>query len=342
MPRGSLARAAALADAAGAADADATCLASTGASGGRGARGRWWHTAFARRKKGGGSKPRMPDPDLTEAQKQAFMDPKKTEMMGGRDPQPLSEGRESRDERQEDKDLILAAKKGSKKNVMEMERERASQEKLTEPSVDQIAKAEKDEEEIERLREDHEHQVNQKLLDDLEKLKALERKNDKVRDKVHESDIWQYSANVLVKRAREAAILADNAVIEAWRQQQLARDYAHKAMEYEAATLRSLPVAEGDAAAAGRFDYKLTPEQYALYGPLKPMPGTELPVTPLVGGPGSDFVRLQEGLAKSYAPLLPDDLVVFSIAARISAGEALAPAGGGRARRARRASARFL
>merc|ERR1712194_799004 len=54
------------------------------------------------------------------------------------------------------------------------------------------------------------------------------------------SDLHKWVADVNMRRAKEAAIISDNALLEARKQQQAARYHSQQALLYEAAALRAL------------------------------------------------------------------------------------------------------
>ncbi|CAJ1388511.1 unnamed protein product [Effrenium voratum] len=99
------------------------------------------------------------------------------------------------------------------------------------------------------------------------------------------ADLYKYYTNKLARRARQAAILADNAVQEAWKQQQLARYWSRQALEDEVATMRALPAP------------KTNPEQetWQLHVP----PGWELPSTPLISTRDPRTVTLYSGATET-------------------------------------------
>lgn len=98
---------------------------------------------------------------------------------------------------------------------------------------------------------------------------------------VNVADLYKYYANRLARRARQAAILADNAVQEAWKQQQLARFWSRQALEDEAATMRLLPAPKGSAER----------DTWQLHVP----PGWELPPSPLVSTRDPRTVTIYSG-----------------------------------------------
>jgi len=110
------------------------------------------------------------------------------------------------------------------------------------------------------------------------------------------TDIIAWNADVCMRRAREAARIADNAVLEAWRRQREARDFAHQALVAEAAAFRALPLAPPKRP-GGLFDYPLTPVQAARLKPRTP-PGWELPVAPLVDLKGTNSVGVFDAWSK--------------------------------------------
>lgn len=107
------------------------------------------------------------------------------------------------------------------------------------------------------------------------------------------ADLYKYYGNRLARRARQAAILADQAVQEAWRQQQLARYWTRQALEDEAKAMRSLPAP------------KVDPEDTWPHVP----PGWELPPTPLVSTRDPRSVSIYSGSFSepllAAAPSLP-------------------------------------
>lgn len=116
------------------------------------------------------------------------------------------------------------------------------------------------------------------------------------------ADLYKYYGNRLARRARQAAILADKAVQEAWKQQQLARYWTRQALEDEAKAMRamrSLPPPKGD------------PEQdthHRLWH-LHVPPGWELPPAPLVSTRDPRSVSIYSGSFSepllAAAPSLP-------------------------------------
>lgn len=95
------------------------------------------------------------------------------------------------------------------------------------------------------------------------------------------ADLYKYYSNRLARRAREAAILADQAVQEAWKQQQLARYWSRQALEDEAATMRSLPPPKD-------------PSERDAWQ-LKVPPGWELPPSPLISTKDPRRVAIYSG-----------------------------------------------
>lgn len=101
---------------------------------------------------------------------------------------------------------------------------------------------------------------------------------------VRVSDLWKWMSNVQMRRAKKAALIADSAVQEAWRQQRLARYYTHEALVAEAATIRALPRPTSDevlmSSKPGR--YPIPPELAKFSERQTVPPGWELPAAPLV------------------------------------------------------------
>lgn len=97
-------------------------------------------------------------------------------------------------------------------------------------------------------------------------------------------DLWKWVAYKNMQRAREAAIIADNALIEVRKQQAAAKYHAHEALIYEAAALRSL---RHGGKAAGRSvepppklkinEYPVPPDAQWSSGSLLSPPGWEAP-----------------------------------------------------------------
>lgn len=95
-------------------------------------------------------------------------------------------------------------------------------------------------------------------------------------------DFYTFTSARLSQRSRQAALIADNAVMEAWRQQQYARYWSRQAQELEQAALKALrsckPKAGEDA--SSRVQQLPVP------------PGWELPPTPLVSTKDSRAVNI--------------------------------------------------
>uniref|UniRef100_A0A7S4QXJ0 Uncharacterized protein n=1 Tax=Alexandrium monilatum TaxID=311494 RepID=A0A7S4QXJ0_9DINO len=110
------------------------------------------------------------------------------------------------------------------------------------------------------------------------------------------SDLWKWVSNIQMRRARQAANIADHAVQEAWKQQRLARYYSHEALKAEAAAIRAIPKPESLEADApskpGFFRYSVPPELKKFYETQKVPPGWELPPAPLVD-PKQDKMMLR-------------------------------------------------
>lgn len=102
--------------------------------------------------------------------------------------------------------------------------------------------------------------------------------------------LYKFQANFEQERARRAALIADSAVLEARRQQRLARYWSREAMKAEAAAYRALPSPPASEPALGK--YTLTPEQLAATGRLRVPPGWELPIAPLVGPADGGVIRV--------------------------------------------------
>eukprot|EP00930_Biecheleria_cincta_P086090 TRINITY_DN75456_c0_g1_i1.p1 TRINITY_DN75456_c0_g1~~TRINITY_DN75456_c0_g1_i1.p1 ORF type:complete len:358 (+),score=86.74 TRINITY_DN75456_c0_g1_i1:140-1213(+) len=85
-------------------------------------------------------------------------------------------------------------------------------------------------------------------------------------------DFYTFTAARLARRSRQAALIADNAVMEAWRQQQYARYWSRQAQELEQAALKAV---KSCAPKAGE-------EASSRWQQLPVPPGWELPPTPLV------------------------------------------------------------
>merc|ERR1740121_1150888 len=110
---------------------------------------------------------------------------------------------------------------------------------------------------------------------------------------VNEKDIYNFIADRYMHRAQDAALVADNAVMEAWKQVKAARYHSQRALAFEAATMRALKEAEPDAnkllkpwppPTPSLNTYPLPSEGLARAGLLTPIPaGSETPIATLVG-----------------------------------------------------------
>jgi len=133
------------------------------------------------------------------------------------------------------------------------------------------------------------------------------------------SMLYSFRAHQLKEKAKLASKLADNAVLEAKKQEQLAHYWRQETLKAESEAMRALTTelkhsdqsqnqgpsgTPGDAAGpetgeGKQITYPLTPEQLGEVGWLPTVPGTELPPTPLVGDYDKGMVRV------TSASLLP-------------------------------------
>mmetsp|Transcript_48436 Transcript_48436/g.149642 ORF Transcript_48436/g.149642 Transcript_48436/m.149642 type:complete len:327 (+) Transcript_48436:84-1064(+) len=133
---------------------------------------------------------------------------------------------------------------------------------------------------------------------------------------VRVSDLWKWVSNVQMRRAKKAALIADSAVQEAWKQQRLARYYSHEALVAEAAAIRALPRSPeqeqevGPEPQNGVYHYSVPPEMKKFYERQKMPPGLELPPTPLVNPPDDKMVFrvTSRDAAPALLPLPPREL----------------------------------
>ncbi|CAE7886059.1 unnamed protein product [Symbiodinium necroappetens] len=107
----------------------------------------------------------------------------------------------------------------------------------------------------------------------------LEEKMGKAPD-ISTADLYKYYTNRLARRARQAAIIADQAVQEAWKQQQLARYWNRQALEAEAAAKQALPAKVSDERSTWQ---------------LKVPPGWEMPASPMVSAQDPRAVTIYSG-----------------------------------------------
>eukprot|EP00747_Dinoflagellata_sp_TGD_P220390 gnl/TRDRNA2_/TRDRNA2_92389_c0_seq1.p1 gnl/TRDRNA2_/TRDRNA2_92389_c0~~gnl/TRDRNA2_/TRDRNA2_92389_c0_seq1.p1 ORF type:complete len:217 (+),score=36.87 gnl/TRDRNA2_/TRDRNA2_92389_c0_seq1:86-652(+) len=147
--------------------------------------------------------------------------------------------------------------------------------------------------------------------------------------------MWRYISHVQLERAKKAALVADNAVLEAERQQAAARYHSRQALAAEAQTMRALRSAAGptsnpgaSSSSAGLSDARgahalpvapdLEPRAAALGAAVKyPVPpsalelartlqgpsGLELPQVQLVD-PGSNLNKMAIRAASALPPLV--------------------------------------
>lgn len=128
---------------------------------------------------------------------------------------------------------------------------------------------------------------------------------------VRNSDLWKWVSNIQMRRAKKAALIADNAVQEAWRQQRLARYYSHEALVAEAAALRALPKPRAEEAPTTLKpgSYPIPPEFAKFSERQKMAPGWELPPTPLLESHSDrGAVRLISSASPAFAPAPPRPL----------------------------------
>ncbi|CAE7465936.1 unnamed protein product [Symbiodinium sp. CCMP2592] len=119
----------------------------------------------------------------------------------------------------------------------------------------------------------------------------LEEKMGKAPD-ISTADLYKYYTNRLARRARQAAIIADQAVQEAWKQQQLARYWNRQALEAEAAAKQALPAKVSDERSTWQ---------------LRVPPGWEMPASPMVSAQDPRAVTIYSGA------MSPGLLVGFAI-----------------------------
>ncbi|CAE7195098.1 unnamed protein product [Symbiodinium natans] len=98
------------------------------------------------------------------------------------------------------------------------------------------------------------------------------------------ADLYKYYTNRLARRARQAAMIADQAVQEAWKQQQLARYWNRQALEAEAAARKALPPKVDDERSTWQ---------------LKVPPGWEVPPSPIVSAHDPRSVTIYSGTMSS-------------------------------------------
>lgn len=108
-------------------------------------------------------------------------------------------------------------------------------------------------------------------------------------------DFYTFTAARISRRSRQAALIADNAVMEAWRQQQYARYWSRQAQELEQAALKAV---KSCAPKAGE-------EASSLGQQLPVPPGWELPPVPLVSTKDPRAVNIYS-LSVGPAGLLSD------------------------------------
>lgn len=96
------------------------------------------------------------------------------------------------------------------------------------------------------------------------------------------SDLHAWTADIMMRRAKEAALICDHAQIEAWKQADIARYWTRQAQAYEAAAMRSLRHAQP----GNSFDpepplnmneYPIAPNAHWQRQMLSPPPGWESP-----------------------------------------------------------------
>jgi hypothetical protein len=123
------------------------------------------------------------------------------------------------------------------------------------------------------------------------------------------SSLYLFKARMLNKRAKVAARIADNAILEARKHQRLAHYWSDEALKAEGHAMRALQPSASSAlpsSAAGAgpawSQYPLTPEDYERVGNLPSPPGLELPVMPVVATENRGVVRV-------FSAVLPAELL---------------------------------
>jgi hypothetical protein len=76
------------------------------------------------------------------------------------------------------------------------------------------------------------------------------------------ADLWKYTSYKNMQRAKEAAVISDNALLEAQKQQEAARYHSQQALMYEAAALRSLRHGGKDSSRTAHIPHKLKINEY--------------------------------------------------------------------------------
>jgi len=96
------------------------------------------------------------------------------------------------------------------------------------------------------------------------------------------SDLHGWTADIMMRRSKEAALICDHAQIEAWKQADIARYWTRQAQAFEAAAMRALRHAQPGNSfepepPLNMNEYPIAPENHWQRQMLSPPPGWESP-----------------------------------------------------------------